>query len=158
MQLTRTGPISRWKLKSKSTSHFESQYGIHRSSSQSQKPIHCYEKKYDYYLPIYNTDIKAEEASNDRTQQFCKADKVVSSTDLSSLKLDSEPNTPSQTLEGHCHPKLLLGYFLCNNPNTCFPKFKQLLFLRNYFLLVWTVYFKDNVIYQKPVLGGGVLF
>lgn len=93
-------------------------------------------------LPTCHWHRKAEEASSGRAQHFRR--QAASSTALSSLNLGSQPNTPSQTLEGHFHSprppqKKKIngrGYFLCSDQNTCFQKFKQLLFLKRHHTLL----------------------
>ena len=62
MQLTRTGPRSRWKLKSYILTHFASQYQIYKTFFQSQKCIYFYGKKVQ--LSSCNWHIKAKEASS----------------------------------------------------------------------------------------------
>ena len=49
-------------------------------------------------LSSCNCHIKAEEASSDITQHFCKAGSLLHQP--FQFKPDSEPNTPSQTEEG----------------------------------------------------------
>lgn len=109
MQLTRTGPKSRWKLKSKHTRHFESQYQTHQTFFQTYKSIHFYGKGMTLeHLPA--TDIKA------RGQQWqnppnTSAKQTASFIGLSSLNLDSEPNTSAQSFEGSPPKKSLLRVF-----------------------------------------------
>lgn len=158
-QLARAGPISRWKLK-KANAHNTLKANIgHTKLSSNHKNLHIPTGKSMTLLPTCNWHIEAEEASSGRAQHFRKAGS--SSIALSSLNLDSQSNTPSQTSEGHFHSAPAKkktnarGYFLYRDQNTCFRKFKQLLFLKITILYCFlTIYFKNSVISQKSTHGG----
>lgn len=72
-----------------------------------------------YYLQLA---YKSWGSSRDMTNTSARQE--ASSTGRSSLNLDSELNTPSQTLEGPPQKKSLLEYFLCSDQNICLQKFK----------------------------------
>lgn len=138
----------------------------HIKLSSNHTNLHISTGKSMTLLPTCNWRRKAEEASSGRAQHFCRAGSLLHCpfqfkpwfpTKHTSPNLRGElplPAPPQKKINGR-------GYFLCSDQNTCFQKFKQLLFLKkNHTLLLLNRLFQEQCNQSKKVdmRGRGVCF